>query len=194
MSFTLGGLFFNEAQVLVPLYLESKNWKSVRDNVYQTNALQSRSEGSLHRLFSEVKLRLEVLNDSELNAYLNLSSSSQKQLLWIAACRRYGFIADFAKDKLHENYITMRNTVTQDDLDDFISSKLLWHEELQELKESTLKKCRSVLFQIMREAELLDKQDYIISTFIDNELGELIKENNHQELDYFPTLQKVGDF
>ena len=50
MSFSSGGLFFNESLKVAEVYLEKKDWKIVRDTVLKNNILQARTESSLARL------------------------------------------------------------------------------------------------------------------------------------------------
>lgn len=81
--------------------------------------------------------------------------SERGHLMWVAACRRYAFIGDFAEDVVRERFLLLTPTLSYDDFDGFVRGKALWHPELAELKGSTLQKLRSTVFQMLTEAGLL---------------------------------------
>ena len=97
MAFTTGGLFHRDSVKLAELYLDLKEWDSVRDKVFFKNLLQSRTLNSLTRVSREIISRLKTLEADELDLLISGSTQEQKYLLWLAVCRRYRFIADFAK-------------------------------------------------------------------------------------------------
>ncbi len=67
--------------------------------------------------------------------------------MWAAACRRYDLIGEFAEEVLRERFLTLAATLGYEDFDSFMRAKALWHEELADLKDSTLQeaavKCSS---------------------------------------------------
>jgi len=104
LSFTTGGLFLREATTVVERYLSIRDWKAARDQVRQENLLQVRTAAAATRISKEVTARLELLDDAELEALQDGGLREQAYLLWVAACRRYTFIREFAR-KLFENTI-----------------------------------------------------------------------------------------
>ncbi|MEI2834972.1 MAG: BrxA family protein [Acidimicrobiia bacterium] len=72
------------------------------------------------------------------------------------------------------------------DFDNFLRSKSLWHEELNELKESTRNKLRTTLFLMMREANLLSNSDQIIQTQVSSRVAEVLAGRIPSELRFFP--------
>ena len=106
LSFTTGGLFLREAPVVVECYLRYGNWAEARDHVRQANLLQVRTAAAATRISKEVTARLETLDSIELQALIDDSSlRDQAYLLWVAACRRYTFIRDFAIEVLREHFL-----------------------------------------------------------------------------------------
>jgi hypothetical protein len=55
----------------------------------------------------------------------------------------------------------MDTHLSETDYRAFILRKIDWHPELDGIKESTQNKIRTVLFRMMREADLLDNDDHI---------------------------------
>jgi hypothetical protein len=149
MSFITGSLFRHESVKLAALYIDLGDWNSVRDKVIAENLLQTRTLNTLKRVCLEVISRLRTLSPGELECLVEGSHQEQAYLLWLAVCRRYRFIADFAVEVLRERYITLKGDLTLDDFDSFFNRKSEWHLELDEITPSTRGKLRQVLFKML---------------------------------------------
>ena len=189
LSFTTGGLFHRESLILAALYLDLGDWKSVRDKVITENVLQTRTLNTLKRVCNEVVSRLKTLNQGELEFLVEGSRQEQAYLLWLAVCRRYRFIADFAVEVLRERYITLKNDLTLDDFDSFFNRKSEWHLELDAITPSTRSKLRQVLFRILREADLLTANNMIHAAMLSPRLVELIHQGSQRDVLYFPVFE-----
>lgn len=126
MSFSSGGLFFNESIRTAEIYLENKDWKLVRDNVPNNNILQARTESSLKRITREVISRLRLLTGRQLGLLISGSRQDQNLLLWLGICKRYEFIKDFAVEIIREKYLRLSYDLTQQDYDIFYNRKSEW--------------------------------------------------------------------
>ena len=133
MSFTTGSLFHRESVELAALYLDLGDWNSVRDKVVAVFLLQTRTLNTLKRVCREIISRLRTLSPGELEFLVEGSHQEQAYLLWLAVCRRYRFIADFAVEVLRERYITLKSDLTHEDFDSFFNRKSEWHLELDEI-------------------------------------------------------------
>lgn len=171
LSFTSGTLLLREAQVAVPLYLQLRDWKKVRRVIEDDNLLQARTSTSSARLARETVQRLAVLKDAELETFDELSPSERGYLMWVAACRRYVFIGDFAEDVVRERFLLLTPGLSHKEFDRFVSSKSLWRPELTELKDSTLKKLRANVFRMLTEADLLSDGQIQQAVLSDRALG-----------------------
>ena len=116
MSFTTGNLYHRESVKLAALYLDLGDWNSVHDKVISENLLQTRTLNTQKRVYIEVVSRLKTLNPAELEFLVEASHQEQAYLLWLAVCRRYRFIADFAVEVIRERYITLKTDLTPEDL------------------------------------------------------------------------------
>lgn len=155
LSFTSGALLSREAGIAAPLYLECHDWGTVRVRLAEENLFQARTASSGARLAREVVQRLMVFTDDELALLVEASRGERILLMWVAACRRYAFIGEFAEEVVRERYLLLTPTLGYAEFNNFVSGKALWHPELAELKESTLKKLRSTVFRMLTEADLL---------------------------------------
>lgn len=157
-AFSAGALLHQESIALAELYLSggSGNWLAVRDQVKAENMLQKRTVSTLQRTAREVVTRLKCLSDLELRFLIEASHQEQAYLLWVAMCRRYQFVADFAVEVLRERYITLKADLHHEDFDVFFNRKSEWHTELESIAPTTRGKLRRVLFRALREADFLD--------------------------------------
>lgn len=188
MSFTTGGLFQPESVKVAALYLEIGDWDSVRDKVIADNLLQSRTLSTLKRVGREIVSRLRTLSPDELELLVEGSHQEQAYLLWLAICRRYRFIADFAVEVLRERYITLKSELTYENYDSFFIRKSEWHLELDKITPATRSKLRQVLFKMLREADLITANNMIHSAMPSLRLLELLYKGTRREVLYFPLL------
>ena len=186
MSFSSGGLFFNESIRTAEIYLENKDWKLVRDNVLNNNILQARTESSLKRITREVIYRLRLLTGNQVTLLVNGSRQDQNLLLWLSVCKRHEFIKDFAVEIMREKYLRFSYELTQQDYDIFYNRKSEWHPELEKLSEMTRKKLRQVLFRIIREAELVTGEGMIVPVFFTGDLAKVITKDNVSWFNIYP--------
>jgi hypothetical protein len=186
MSFSTGGLFSRESVTLSTIFLEIGNWDTVRDKVLIENLLQTRTLTSAQRVCHEVISRLKTLNHSELDLLVRGTSQEQGYLLWIAVCRYYEFIADFAVEILRERYLGLQIDLHREDFDYFYNKKSEWHPELDDIQLVTKNKLRQVLFRMLREAELLAANNTINAVILSSRLLEVIASGSHRDLLFFP--------
>ena len=189
MSFTTGGLFHQETVTLSLLYLELGDWKLLRDKVLDENLLQARTQNTLKRVYREIVSRLKTLSPAELQLLTEADSLKQGYLLWIAACRRYKFIADFAVEVLRERYISLNTTLNKEDFDAFFNKKSEWHAEMNEIKPATRNKLRQVVFKMLREADLLTNNNTIRAAILTQKFLVAISPNHREDISYFPVFE-----
>lgn len=185
LSFTSGALLTREAVIAVPLYLDARDWSIVRDQLRAENLLQARTASSGFRLAREVAQRLAVLTDAELELLRNASPSERDHLMWVAACRRYAIIGDFAEEVLRERFLLLTPSLSYEDFDSFVRGKALWHPELAEVKDSTLQKLRSTVFRMLTEAGLLAGGE-IVNAALSERVRDALDAQLPSDLRYLP--------
>ena len=148
--------------------------------------LQARTASSGFRLAREVAQRLAVLTDPELELLRDASPSERGHLMWIAACRRYAFIGDFAEEVVRERFLLLTPTLGYDDFDSFVRGKALWHPELAEVKDSTLQKLRSTVFRMLTEAGLL-VGDEIVHAPLSERVRDALDAQVQSDVRFLPT-------
>ncbi|ASN39995.1 hypothetical protein CGQ24_13880 [Arthrobacter sp. 7749] len=187
LSFTSGGLLVREAELFTALYLRVKDWKAVRRTVIEQNLLQSRTSSSSLRITRETLQRLAVLSEPELELLVEASLTERGYLMWIAACRRYDLIGDFAEEVLRERFLLMTPTLGIEEFDRFVTGKSLWHPELDDLKISTRAKLRQNVFRMLYEAGLHNKQGDIVPAVLSGRVFDLFQARTPSDVRFLPT-------
>ena len=185
LSFTSGALLTREAVIAAPLFLEVRDWGLVRDQLRSENMLQARTASSGFRLAREVAQRLAALTDPELELLQDASPSERGHLMWVAACRRYALIGDFAEEVVRERFLLLTPTLGYEDFDSFVRGKALWHPELAEVKDSTLQKLRSTVFRMLTEAGLLAGSE-IVNAALSERVRDELDAQVPSDLRYLP--------
>ncbi len=186
MSYTACDLVSSETIKVAQLFLEERDWKQVSKIAFERNLLQYRTENALKRTLSEIISRLKILPPEAIDILVNGTPFEQNQILWFALCLRYQFIYDFAIEVIIEKYNLMQPKITQLDYDAFFNSKLSWHDELDKLTDSTKYKLRQVLFKMLREAEVIDANNCILTAFVSPRVVEIINKYDSKYLSIFP--------
>lgn len=189
MSFTVGGLLHRESALLAKMFIDIGDWDLVGVKVLKENSLQSRTINTLKRTCREVISRLKTLSKIEIQYFDDCSNQEQAYILWIAVCRRYRFVAEFAIEVLRERHITLKSDLVYEDFDYFFNKKSEWHLELDEITLKTRSKLRQILFKILREADLLTANNMIHAAMLSPRLLDLIHQDNPRDVLYFPVFE-----
>ncbi|MDQ6991333.1 MAG: DUF1819 family protein [Mariprofundaceae bacterium] len=193
VSFTAAALVPVDSVKLAKLYLELADWSLVRKEVLKHNTLQAKTQSSLTRMYIEISSRLKQLQDSELELLIDGSNQDQCYLLWLAVCRYYRLIEEFAVEVLREKYLSMDFHLTHHDYDVFFNQKAEWNEELEALSSSTKYKMRQVLFKMLRESGMLSADNIITPVLLSPLLArQIFKPSNSQAIIYPITDGDLG--
>lgn len=185
LSFTSGALLIREAAIIAPIYLETRDWQDVRARLTGGNLLQARTGSSAARLARESIQRLSVFTIGELELLVEASPSERCVLMWVAACRRYSFIGDFAEEVVRERFLLLTPSLGYAEFDAFISGSVLWHPEVADLAVSTLQKLRSTTFKMLTEAGLL-AGDQIQQAILSERVRKALDAHEPSDLRFLP--------
>lgn len=191
MSFTAGGLFQPESLRIASMFCEVRDWNFVRQKVISENLLQARTLATSQRIYREVFSRLQTLDPMEMEWLIHGPAQDQVHILWLAVCRRYRFIADFAVEVLRERYLSLKSDLQYEDFDFFFNMKAAWHPELESIKPSTRNKLRQVLFRMLREANLLTADNAINGAILSQQLLDTLVRKECREFSLFPMFDSA---
>ena len=194
MSFGTGGLYINESVAIARLHANGRDWESTMIDAQERGAFPVRKASSARRSIREIINRLKHLSSDELVLLIEGERGEQAALLWLAACRAYRFIAEFTVEVLSDRFLSLRTALTYDDFDGFLSAKEEWSPKLATLSVSTRAKLRAVLFRLMRDAEILSRDNRILGAMLSPRVLTVIQAENADELRYFPGAERqVGN-
>ena len=160
-SFTTCSLRPQDSIKIAEAYVKNRDWDVVRHLVVGENLLQQRTTRSLERLYQELSSRLKCLTQDEIIYFVNAPDPRKRLILWIAVCRRYDFIHEFAVEIIRENCFKLDFQLDDLDFVAFFTSKLSLHAELNSISATTKGKARQVIFRMLREAGLMDRNNNI---------------------------------
>lgn len=185
MSFTTASLLSHESILVAELFADVGDWDEVRRRVLAENRLQMRTSNSSKRVFSEIASRLKQLTSAQMTYLLAAGRREQNYLLWLAYCKRYRFVYDFAVEVVQEKYRRLDLILTYEDYDIFFNHKAEWRPEVERVAVSTRKKQRQFLFKVMRDAELLSAANKIVPLFLSPSLIQVITGDDPAHLAVF---------
>lgn len=189
MSFTSGGLLHRESLTISELYDELRDWDAVRKIVIGENRLRMRTANSSARLYREITSRLKLLTAGEVDILKHGSFQEQAYVLWLAVCKRYRFIYDFAAEVIREKYLRLDLALAPEDYTIFFNRKAEWRPEVESVAPATLNKQRQLLFKMLREAELLSSDGRIVPALLSPRLIDAMMDDDPAHFTVFPVSE-----
>ena len=187
MSFAVGGLFLNESIEVVRLRDTSERWETTIVRSIESGIVSAPKIASQRRTLREIVNRLCTLSQTEIELLSATPDRSEQQaLLWLATCRAYRFVKEFAHDVIRDRFLSYHLDLPLESFDIFFDAKAEWDEALGRISSSTRKKLRQVLFRIMRDAEVITADNRIQKAYLSPRLQALIAEHDPKELELFP--------
>lgn len=184
LSFGTGGLYVSESYQLTQSFCKLHDWAEVIESAVEKNLLQFKSTQSTRRAVREICTRLKNLTPQEMDFFQTADPYDQSLICWLACCRTYEFIGDFATQVLLENFASYKLDLDYAAFDFFCEEQAQFHPELEEVTESTRKKLRQILFRMMREAGILSDDNRIIAGIASQSLKD-INEHGARDLSLF---------
>jgi hypothetical protein len=133
------------------------------------------------------------LSDAETAFLIEQADHADRQgVLWLASCRAYRFIREFAVEVIRERYLSYHYDVPLESFDILLDAKAEWDSHLASLTSSTRLKLRQVLFRIMREAGVISQAGQIQGALLSRSLKSMIEQRAPGDLVVFPGLQVDG--
>ena len=155
LSFTAASLRLNEMIKVAKAAYDnnSTDLQVVKESGVVFSSVKTRTSD---REFREVRKRLEKLTPEQISILINADLISQKQIAFLAACKRYGFIRDFTIEVIRDKVLVFDFKLNESDFNSFINSKILLHPELEAFSESTRKKAKQVMYRILEQAGIIN--------------------------------------
>jgi hypothetical protein len=193
MSFSTGGLFLNETLAVARLHVAGEPWSVTISRALTEGATSLPKAASQRRTLREIVNRLSTLTDMERDYLLTEADrGDQLALLWLATCRAYRFVREFATDVLRERYLSFQLDLPLESFDILFAAKAEWDDGLASISPSTRAKLRQVLFRMMREAHVISNDNRIQSAIVSSRLRAMLEQDCPADLVLFPGLARDG--
>jgi hypothetical protein len=193
MSFAVGGLLLNESVEVARLHDSSETWNETMRRALEKGVTSLPKAASRRRTLREIVNRISTLNDEELD-YLVKEADRQDQqaLLWLATCRAYRFVREFATEVIRERYLSYQLHLPRESFDVLFAAKAEWDDGLAGISPGTRSKLRQVLFRMMREANVISGDNRILSAYVSPRLKAIVGEKTPEDMVLFPGLSRAG--
>lgn len=190
MSFSTGGLFLNESIEVARLHDSDSSWEDTIVRALAEGTVSLPKSASQQRTLREIVNRISTLTDDELALLVETDDRTEQQaLLWLAACRAYRFVGEFAVQVLRDRHLAYRLDLPLEAFDMFWDEKAEWHSNLDDISRSTRLKLRQVLYRMMREAGILSSEGTLQTAYLTTRLKALIAGTRATDLAVFPGVQ-----
>jgi hypothetical protein len=190
MSFSTGGLFVNESVEVARIHAAGADWRETIGRALADGPTRLPKAASNRRTLREITNRLSCLTDREREFLTDRADRLDKQaLLWLATCRAYAFVREFAVEVIQERLSSYRRDLPLDAFDQFYDAKAEWDERLAAISPTTRRKLRQVLFRMMREAGIINDANVILPAYLSASLRALINDTAPGDLLVFPGLR-----
>jgi hypothetical protein len=167
MGFTSFSLLVPETVMTAEVYLESKDWKTVRCRVFEDNLLQRNTKSGIASMFKVIRRRLEVMTSDQVDLLPNLSILGQAALVFSSIFKIHRFIYDFCNETIREKASKLDFSLNSTDYRLFFEEKKQNHPELDALSQSSEKKIRQVMFRMLAEGGFIKStKDTTITPFL----------------------------
>jgi len=193
MSFSTGGLFLNETLAVARLHVAGEPWSVTISRALTEGATSLPKAASQRRTLREIVNRLSTLTDMERDYLLTQADrDDQLALLWLATCRAYRFVREFATEVLRERYLSFQLDLPLESFDILFAAKAEWDDGLASISPSTRAKLRQVLFRMMREAHVISNDSRIQSAIVSSRLRAMLEQDCPADLVLFSGLARDG--
>ena len=186
LSFTVGGLLLHESIALAEAWVGSRNWLMARKAVPDNLFVASGGSASASRIRNEAIRRLRTLEEDELVHLASCPITDARALCWAAACREYRLLSDFAWQVLLDRHHPYAEPVRGADFEMILDGIDAGDARAAPVSRSTRVRLRSVLFRMLREAELIDREGRVLTLPITEALRALLSRHAIGGLDCIP--------
>jgi hypothetical protein len=155
LGFTAVSLRPDLARVVAECYLVTGDWRSAKERILSSNALQCRSASSAIRLERELRQRLERLTTDQIKLLAHSNAEDRASMAWLAALKHIRFVFEFAAEVLRDKLGTHDHVLRHSDYETYVANKSVSHPELAKLTNSSKSKIQQVLLRMLAEGGLL---------------------------------------
>ena len=121
------------------------------------------------------------MNNELLEVFINSDTRTSKLVLLYAIMKTDRLVFEFINEVYKDKIILMKDTITNNDFEFFFEQKSMQSEVLLKASDSTKAKLKQVVFKIMIDAGIIEKNGTdkkIVKPYINDNLKKLFLEDN----------------
>ncbi|NBW58640.1 DUF1819 family protein [bacterium] len=170
-SFTGASALSAETLIIAEEYVRLQDWEKVKVSVQENNLMNKTKQNTSKRMYHELKKRLELLTNEQLNLLVNGSPDESKAMVLLSLLKAYSFFKDFVIEVIRTKYLLYNNIIVSSDYTSFFNTKAITHNELNTITEKTTNKVKQVLFKMLEQVGLINsaKDGIIIKPFLSDD-------------------------
>ncbi len=186
-SFTGASALIAETLVIAEEYNRLKDWKAVEKSLLDNNLLNKVKQATFKREFSEIKKRLSLLTEEQLQLMIQGSLDDAKAMILLSLVKSYTFLRDFIVEIIRNKYLLFDTVVSEIDYIKFVNTKSLSHNELNAITEVTAKKVKQVIFKLLEQVGLITqaKSGSILKPILNGKVIDVILDDDPAFLNAF---------
>lgn len=170
-SFTGASAVLAETLIVAEEYVRLQDWEKVKVSVQENNLMNKTKQNTSKRMYHELKKRLELLTNEQLNLIVSGSPNECKAMVLLSLIKAYSFFKDFLIEVIRTKYLLYNNIIFSSDYTIFYNTKAITHNELNTITEKTTNKVKQVLFKMLEQVGLINsaKDGIIIKPFLSDD-------------------------
>ena len=170
-SFTGASALLAETLIVAEEYVRLQYWEKVKVSVQENNLMNKTKQNTSKRMYHELKKRLELLTNEQLNLLVNGSPDESKAMVLLSLLKAYAFFKDFVIEIIRAKYLLYNNIIVSSDYTSFFNTKAITHNELNTITEKTTNKVKQVLFKMLEQVGLINsaKDGILIKPFLSDD-------------------------
>jgi len=186
-SFTGASALIAETLVIAEEYFKLQDWKAVEQSLLENNLLNKVKQATFKREFFEIKKRLSLLTQDQLQLMIHGSLDDAKAMILLSLVKAYTFLRDFIVEVIRNKYLIYDTVISDSDYLKFVNSKSLSHNELSAITEVTAKKVKQVIFKLLEQVGLITqaKNGSILKPILNNKVIDVIVDDDPALLNAF---------
>ena len=183
---TVTGLKLFQGSMMAAQYLNIGSWAAVRSWAVNENVFDSTRKDTSSRYANHVLKILGSLNHDQLAILADGNTSEQLAMLWLGFCKAFELVGWFAKDVIHEKYVSKDFSLTKKDFMAFFISKSDSTPELKDIGDSSRKKLQNVVFHNLNEAGFISATGEIQTAMLSGQVLDVLEGD---DISFFPFLE-----
>jgi Putative inner membrane protein (DUF1819) len=179
---TAGALKLHESRVIASLLLRGLTSQGWREAIYERNVLQTRSPASAKRLSRLIRSRLDQMDAELWRLVAEGEATVAAHALLAAAVKQSRLLGDFLDLVVREQYRVFSERLTNSLWDQYLDDCRGRDSQMPEWHESTRRRLRSSVFQILAQAGYLrDTRSLRLQTvFVAAEVIDYLKRHDEE--------------